>query len=110
MRGRFVILDALGLRADLGVLCRSGCRIVRGYFVGADAADRDLWDFCGDAATGQKGSPGTFRHRLTPGQIERLEQRSGLLICGFGGSSPWRPLNWAFTNSVGIGQLGERPY
>ena len=76
MRGRFVILDALGLRADLGVLCRSGCRIVRGYYAGADAADPDLWDFCGDAATGQQGSLGTCRHRPTPVQIERLEQRS----------------------------------
>jgi hypothetical protein len=110
MRGRFVALDALGLRADLGVPCRSGCRIVRGHFVGADAADPDLWDFCGDAATGQKGSLGTCRHRPTPGEMRKIRTEKRALNLRVRGSSPWRSLNWAFTNSVGIGQLGEHPY
>jgi len=44
-------------------------------------------------------APGTFRHRLTPGQHGILEQSSGLLIRGFGVQVPGGApvLTWGFT-------------
>jgi hypothetical protein len=47
----------------------------------------------------EMAAPGTCRHRPTPGQSERYEQSSGLLIRGFGVQVPSGApgLTWGFT-------------